>query len=187
MASEEILVKATERLELIPVKHYMDYVEWDPQDASRSKPSLANSNDRDSDLAKRFERGQKVVNHKGEDVYAVTATHRFICMVPGIKYPVSVGFRKTSFKHGKAWLNLAFYRGDLPLYAGKYTLRSEPKINSRSEEYYEMMVENAGWVTEEEFAEAKEVHAKVKDIGAVKVTGEDEAETRPETTEGPAI
>jgi len=172
--SDLLLCDKEGSITVVPVKHYVDYVEWDPTDATRTKPPLARSMDRNGALAARFNAGEKVRNAEDKEIFAVTASHRFICLVGNLPFPVMFAFRRTSFKHGKAFLNLAFYRGDYPLYAGKYAVKPLKQANPAGQDYYVMQVANAGWADEAEYQRAKLLHEKVKDIAKLVVLGDDE-------------
>ena len=174
LASDEKLCGVGELIKIQALKHYVDYVEWDSTDETRKKPALARSTDRLGDLAKRFEDGEKVVRPDGKVKFAVTASHRFICLLEGRNYPVMLSFRNTNYKNGKAWLNMMYFRGNFPMYAGKYTLRSVKLQNAAAQEYYVLRAENDGWATKEEYDVAASWHDKVKDIGAVRIEGDDE-------------
>lgn len=143
--------------EFIPVFHYLEWIKWGSRDEGEG--ILGRSRDPKSDLA--ISAARREQNEKGRPI--VTEYHNFVCLFPelGMDHPVVIGCAKTNHSRGRHLLGLACYRGNYPLYSGKYTVEAEQRTNVKGT-FYVFKFANAGWASKEEFAFAKEFSENIK-------------------------
>jgi hypothetical protein len=94
---------------------------------------------------------------------------------------VAVSFERTKVKAADTLLSLATMLGGggLPLYAGRYTLRTREDRNSKGQPYWNYVIEGGGFCSEEEFRTAKDAYTGVKDKALVIDQGDDGHEGSP--------
>jgi len=175
--TQEVWLEPDEEAEFIPIYHMKEWIQWASRDSGQG--ILDRSSDPNSELAMMSARGEK--NDEGK--FIVTEYHNFICVFrsQGFSKPVILPCCRSNHKHGRKLLGLAKYRGTYPLYAGLYTLSPVKETNKQSQSYYAWSIENAGWVGEDELAEAEKMYQvissmKWQDAGPVEDAPEDDGE-----------
>jgi len=170
----EVVVEKDETIEFVPVQHYLEWIEWAPR--SSNQGIIDRSRDAQSELAMRSAAGESV-EVDGRKKFVVTEYHNFVVAVPSLGLDVAglivLSCNRSSHKRGKQLLSLARFRGKCPLFAGRYKLSSTQETNKNNESYYNYVIKNAGWATEEEFAALKQVHESLQQV-TVSTEQEDE-------------
>lgn len=175
----DVLADADNEVDLVPVAHFLSWVEWDPE---MGKGIIAASMDPKSPLASDAANGRV----RGDGRLAVTEYHNFFALLPTKLNPsgnptmVLLQFKGTSHKVGKRLLMLARYK-DAPLYAGVYSLSSK-KVERGGNTWYEYSVDaspaNGGWGSKELYATGKACHAEavaqIERMDAAKIAAEDD-------------
>lgn len=156
----ETLLPAGAEVNFIPLFHFKQWIEWAPRNEGGS--ILGKSIDPRGELAARFARGE--MRGEGDDAkMAVTEYHVFFVAFEGnLTEPVCLALGRTAHKKGKLLLSLVLRRGPkFPLFAGKYTLSTMTETRNGNT-YFNYDVKNAGWVSQEEYAAAKELYQQFR-------------------------
>lgn len=163
-STQEVLFNKNQTATFTPFFHYQQWIAWNHMDPNGGM--LARSKDPQGELAKRAARGDKVKNHKGQEVFAVTKYNVFFIVFEGaLDEPVALPLKGTKFKKGNLLLGLGLKRGKkYPLYAGKYTLGAVLETNKSKQSYYNVQFENAGWVNEQEYNTCKKHYEDAKTL-----------------------
>ncbi len=163
--SAQIVIPKDEQASIIPVFHYLEWIEWAAR--SSNEGILSRSLDPQSALAQSVMNQEKVILDDRE-VWRVTEYHQFIVLVPSISIsmPVAIGCAKTNHKKGRQLLALARYRGPKPLFAGRYKMTSKKETNKQNQSYFVFEFtndESQPWTSEEEFIAAKACYEGAKE------------------------
>ena len=162
----ELICERDTQREFIPILFWPEWIEWGPR--SEGGGVIGMSRDPMSELAQRAKANEKR-DVGGKTVMAVTEYLTFLILLadrPPVTMAdaVCLSCAKSNYKHGKRLLNLARLRGNVPLFAGKYTLSAASEHNARSNsDYWAYGLENAGFASEEQYAFAKEAYELLKD------------------------
>jgi len=161
--SGEIIIAKDENLDIIPLFHYKEWIQWGDREANEGM--LERSIDPTSRLAQMAAQGATRTTAGGKEVRIVTEYHCFVCLMPSVslKIPITLSCCKTSYKTGKKLLSLAKFRGNYALYAGMYELSGKLTKNRAGQQYYILDIENHGWVKDKAlYAMAEEVYGQMK-------------------------
>lgn len=164
--TNEVLVGKDETDVFIPIYHYLEWMAWGNRNEAESL--IDRSLDANGVLAQCWAKGQRhkvdqaARNLKHPD-YPVTEYHNFIVLLPNssMQQPLVLSCCRSNHKKGRQLLALARYRGKVDLFSGLYRVSSVNETNKKGT-YKAFHFENAGWVTEEQLAVAKELYEMVR-------------------------
>ena len=130
----------------IPIFHYLQAIEWGVR--ASQEGILQTSTDPKNPLFIRAKNREKTMKN-GKEEYAITLYHNFIVILPPNQALMCLSCSRTNYKHGNTLLTMARYRGNYPLYAGRYTAQSK-FMQSKGNAFYNWDFTNAGWATKDE-------------------------------------
>lgn len=161
--TREMLLDRDEECFFIPIYHYKEWIQW--ADRSSNQGIADRTMDPESEMAQSAMRGDTRENSEGREVRIVTEYHNFVVFLPhvSLEYPMILGCCRTNYKKGRQLLALARYRGNRPLFAGRYTLTTAEEVNRKNQKYQIFNFENAGWAEAEEYEASKAMYDVVKE------------------------
>lgn len=164
--TKEVILGRDEECAFIPIYHYKEWISW--ADRSSNEGILDRSMDPDSELAQAALRGDKREDDRGREVRVVTEYHNFAVLVPNIslEFPMILSCARTNHKKGRQLLALARYRGNRPLFAGKYLMSASMETNKAGDDYFVYDFLNAGFADAEEYNAAKALYEGLKEAYA---------------------
>lgn len=177
----DVVCERDETRKFVPIQHFMTWIEWNPRNEGGGIKEM--SSDPNSELAHRCARREKkTVN--GKEVFAVTEYHTFLVVFidrnpnPSIEDVICISAGKSNHKHGKKLLNLARFRGNVPLFAGAYSLGVKEEHNKTSNsDYWALDINNAGWAPEGVYSFCEQKHKEFKTLNvSADMSGENESE-----------
>ncbi len=154
----EVVLGRDEEAHFIPVYHYKEWIQWGDRDSNEG--IIDRTMDPDSALAQ-----QGMSGAKGDDgKRIVTEYHNFVVLIPSVsmEFAFIIGCCRTNHSKGRALLALARFRGERPIFAGKYTLSAEKAENKAGQKYFVYGFENAGWADADEYGVARDLYEGVK-------------------------
>jgi len=171
-------------IEFIPVLFWHEWIEWQPRDEGGGM--IEYSRDREGELARRYYAGEMRTLKDGREVRAVTAYLVFLVQPLGpdgtadASKMFCIGCAKSNLKHGRKLLTLAKMRGNVPLFAGKYTFGPNEETNRKlNTQYWAFEFENAGWTPSDVFEVLTKLHEELKKstVGTTPEEPEPDADT----------
>jgi hypothetical protein len=182
--TKEVLFDEDTPKVFIPIYHYLEWIKWG--DKKKNESILGMSLDPEGELAQSAMKGEKRINAEGREVRVVTEYHNFIVVFPDMQpmIPIVISCSKTNHRKGKQLLSLARFRGNYPLYAGQYLIRSEMTENKDHQKYYVYGFENAGWVQDKSmYSNLQDLYTRMKEAFKNRklVTDHTEPDAEPET------
>lgn len=155
----EVVLDRDEEAHFIPVYHYKEWIQWGDRDANEG--IIDRTMDPDSALAQQGMSGTR--DEEGDRI--VTEYHNFVVLIPSVslEFAFIIGCCRTNHSKGRALLALARFRGERPIFAGKYALTAETAENKAGQKYFVYGFENAGWADSNEYATARELYEGVRE------------------------
>lgn len=190
--TEEILVAKNETVEIVPVLFWKEWIEWRAR--SEGGGILDRSRDPQGTLAQRAAAGETRVekNEAGADQEVRAVRDYMVFLVQPLRADgtadprdmICLSCAKTNLKHARKLLTLARLRGEVPLFAGKYTFGSQLEENKRiSVKYWAFSFTNAGWTSAEIYKVCAKSHIDMATHAAADRSTPDEEETAPTDSE----
>ena len=169
--NDRAIGKAGQAYLIQPIFQFIEWVEWAPREAKLG--ILNRSKDPKGDLARRWamkwaarDTAKQVYDPKRDarEQSELVETYVFFAFMNGnYSDPIAIPLSKTKHKKARKLISLIHRRGQgVPMYAGKYEIKTVLETNPAGQRYWNFDFAPAGWVNEEEYAIAQRACAEIK-------------------------
>ena len=158
---EVVYTRGGEPCRFIIAAYFKEFVEFGDRTMPTEPVVLNKTTDRNSVLAQEAKSWLKKKQQDGKLVRKVQDVHNFVILRAGrLNEPLLLNCLKSSYKAGQSLLALTSARGDFPMYAGAYVMKSaEDKNRHGTFNIFSLKNDAADpWANPEEYAAAKRWH-----------------------------